>query len=58
MELGWNPKHHFEEALETTVDWYLNKTDWVNSVRSGKYRKWIQINYTSRKSLVGNQVTR
>ncbi|MBW2003610.1 MAG: dTDP-glucose 4,6-dehydratase [Deltaproteobacteria bacterium] len=49
-ELGWSPDHRFEEALETTVDWYLNHMDWVNSVRSGAYRKWIEINYQKREN--------
>ena len=26
-ELGWKPKHRFDEALEQTVDWYL-KNEW------------------------------
>jgi dTDP-glucose 4,6-dehydratase len=47
-ELGWKPKHRFEEALETTVDWYLKNMEWVDSVRSGEYRKWIQCNYENR----------
>ena len=47
-ELGWSPNHRFEEALETTIDWYMNHMDWVNSVRSGKYRKWIELNYKAR----------
>jgi dTDP-glucose 4,6-dehydratase len=47
-ELGWTPKYNFEDALEATVDWYLNIMDWVESVRSGVYRKWIEKNYGSR----------
>ncbi len=47
-ELGWKPKHRFEEALEFTVDWYLENMEWVESVRSGEYRKWIQCNYEDR----------
>jgi dTDP-glucose 4,6-dehydratase len=47
-ELGWNPAHKFEEALEATVDWYLANMDWVEMVRSGEYRKWIEINYGDR----------
>jgi dTDP-glucose 4,6-dehydratase len=47
-ELGWSPRHRFEEALEATVDWYLGHMDWVDSVRSGEYREWIQINYDAR----------
>jgi len=47
-ELGWSPAHKFEEALEDTVDWYLANMDWVEMVRSGEYRKWIEINYDKR----------
>jgi dTDP-glucose 4,6-dehydratase len=48
QELGWSPAHDFEEALEATVDWYLQNMDWVELVRSGEYRKWIEINYEDR----------
>jgi dTDP-glucose 4,6-dehydratase len=47
-ELGWSPAHKFAEALEATVDWYLANLDWVEMVRSGEYRKWIEINYDKR----------
>jgi len=48
-ELGWFPKYKFEEALEATVDWYLDHQDWVDSVRSGEYREWIERNYGKRE---------
>ena len=47
-ELGWSPAHDFEESLAATVDWYLHNLDWVEFVRSGEYRKWIEINYEDR----------
>ncbi len=47
-QLGWAPGHTLEEALESTVDWYLNHMEWVDSVRSGEYRKWIELNYGDR----------
>ena len=47
-ELGWSPRFRFEAALEETVDWYLDHMDWVESVRSGAYREWIEKNYASR----------
>jgi len=49
-ELGWTPRYCFEEALEATVNWYLNNMDWVNSVRSGEYRKWMETNYEGRET--------
>ena len=48
-ELGWRPRHGFEEALAETVDWYLNHLEWVESVRSGEYRTWIEQNYGKRQ---------
>jgi dTDP-glucose 4,6-dehydratase len=27
-ELGWSPKHSLKEALETTVNWYMNNDWW------------------------------
>ena len=47
-ELGWEPRHGFEEALAETVDWYLSHMEWVESVRSGGYRDWIEQNYGKR----------
>ena len=47
-ELGWRPRHGFEEALAETVHWYLNHLEWVESVRSGDYRAWIEQNYGKR----------
>jgi dTDP-glucose 4,6-dehydratase len=47
-QLRWKPRYIFEEALEATVDWYLNHMEWVNLIRSGEYRKWIDLNYQGR----------
>lgn len=27
-ELGWQPKYKFEQAIEKTIDWYLNNKKW------------------------------
>jgi dTDP-glucose 4,6-dehydratase len=48
QELGWQPQYEFETAMEETVDWYLKNTEWVNDVRSGEYRQWIEKNYSAR----------
>ena len=37
-ELGWRPKHSFEEGIATTVDWYLANQDWVQHILDGSYR--------------------
>ncbi len=31
-ELGWEPNHTFEDALEKTVSWYINNLDWCKEV--------------------------
>ncbi|GHU73127.1 dTDP-glucose 4,6-dehydratase [Spirochaetia bacterium] len=47
-ELGWQREVSFEAGLEKTVDWYLSNTEWINSIRSGEYQKWVQQNYDKR----------
>lgn len=47
-ELGWTQRHDFGTGLKDTIRWYLVHSDWVNSVRSGEYLKWIDTNYTTR----------
>lgn len=47
-ELGWEPSQTFETGLELTVDWYLQNAEWVESVRTGAYRDWIDQNYGER----------
>jgi len=51
-ELGWLPRYRFEEALEQTVDWYLTHMEWIDSVRTGEYRKWIEKNYSGRNQII------
>lgn len=36
-ELGWLPKHRFEEGLAATVRWYLDHRDWCAAVQEGRY---------------------
>jgi dTDP-glucose 4,6-dehydratase len=47
-ELGWKQNHNFEQGLKNTIDWFLKNADWVNNIRSGDYRKWIEKNYSGR----------
>ena len=32
-ELGWKPRHSFEQGLEATVRWYLDHLSWCDKVR-------------------------
>lgn len=47
-ELGWKKSHTFEEALDSTINWYLNNSSWIKNVESGEYKKWIDLNYNER----------
>jgi dTDP-glucose 4,6-dehydratase len=37
-ELGWRPRHGFEDGLRQTVRWYLDHKGWWERVMSGAYR--------------------
>lgn len=47
-DLGWTPKETFASGLAKTVQWYLDNSQWVESVRSGDYRRWLEVNYAAR----------
>jgi dTDP-glucose 4,6-dehydratase len=38
-ELGWRPRHSFEDGLRETVRWYLENREWCERVQSGSYRR-------------------
>ncbi len=48
-ELGWKPKHNFEDGLKETIQWYLDNEGWVRNIQSGEYQKWIERNYKERQ---------
>jgi dTDP-glucose 4,6-dehydratase len=47
-ELGWTPAETFQTGFSKTVAWFLENPAWVERVRSGEYRRWIDQNYGSR----------
>jgi dTDP-glucose 4,6-dehydratase len=36
-ELGWAPRHGFEDGLRETARWYLEHRDWCEGVQKGRY---------------------
>ncbi len=36
-ELGWTPRHAFEQGLVRTVQWYLENREWCEAVQAGRY---------------------
>ena len=44
-DIGWVPQQSFSSGLRKTVQWYLHNQEWVSSVTTGAYRKWIKLQY-------------
>ncbi|MBV8437044.1 MAG: dTDP-glucose 4,6-dehydratase [Silvibacterium sp.] len=49
-ELGWRPEKQFESGIRETIEWFLANMEWVDDVRSGHYKEWIELNYSERLS--------
>jgi dTDP-glucose 4,6-dehydratase len=47
-ELGWEPKHRWEEAIKTTIQWFKDHQDWWRSIKSGEYLKYYETQYAKR----------
>ncbi len=41
MELGWEPEYKFEEAVQKTIQWYIDNKEWWERIKSGEYRKVV-----------------
>jgi dTDP-glucose 4,6-dehydratase len=46
--LGWTSRHSFDEALERTVRWYIDRPDWWKPIKSGEYREYYKKQYQDR----------
>lgn len=47
-ELAWEPSVTFDDGLQKTVQWYLDNRPWIENIRSGEYKNWIEKNYGKR----------
>jgi len=47
-ELGWKVETDFQEGLKETINWYLDNPEWVNRIRTGKYREYYEQQYGNR----------
>lgn len=47
-ELGWEPKHRFEQSIKTTIQWYKDHQDWWRAIKSGEYLKYYEQQYGDR----------
>jgi dTDP-glucose 4,6-dehydratase len=50
--LGWSSEHTFEQAVEKTVEWYVDNEWWWRKIKSGEYyREYYERNYGKREVL-------
>lgn len=47
-ELNWQRKMSFEQGLLHTIKWYLQNSEWIEHIKSGSYKDWINANYKDR----------
>lgn len=45
--LGWEPIYTFEQGIKETIEWYLNNTEWIESIMSGDYTKYYTKMYST-----------
>ncbi len=46
--LGWSPQKPFEDGLRETVEWYRDRRDWWQPIKSGEYREYYARQYAER----------
>lgn len=44
-ELGWKPEYDFENAIEKTVNWYLENKMWWERILTGEYQDYYKKQY-------------
>ncbi len=38
-ELGWTRTYNFDEGIKETIDWYVNNQEWIEEIKTGKYKE-------------------
>ena len=38
--LGWEPETDFDSGMERTIKWYLDNSEWMDDIKSGKYTEY------------------
>ena len=47
-ELGWTPRHTFDQGIRLTIQWYLDNGAWLERCLSGEYQKYYDQQYSNR----------
>jgi dTDP-glucose 4,6-dehydratase len=47
--LGWRPSHTFQQAIEKTVQWYVDNEWWWRKIKTGEYMEYYKKQYAGRE---------
>ena len=47
-ELGWQAEHSFEDAIKSTIAWFIKNEKWWKEIISGEYQNYYELQYSSR----------
>ncbi len=50
-EIGWEPSFNFGNALEATINWYIENKTWWERIISGDYLRYYKLQYSDRIAL-------
>ncbi|MFC2042084.1 dTDP-glucose 4,6-dehydratase, partial [Chloroflexota bacterium] len=48
QDICWKPASDFDDALSSTVEWYLNNESWWRRIKSGDYMQYYEKMYNDR----------
>ncbi|MDZ7725593.1 MAG: dTDP-glucose 4,6-dehydratase [candidate division KSB1 bacterium] len=43
--MGWTPKHDFKEAIQETIQWYVDNRSWWEPIKTGEYLDYYKQHY-------------
>lgn len=47
-ELGWEPKHNFDDWLEKTIQWYVDNREWWEKIKAEDYEDIMKNNLSGK----------
>lgn len=47
-QLGWRPRHNFEDAMRETIRWYVDNRWWWEKIKSGEFKRYYDMMYRRR----------
>ena len=48
QRLGWKPRHNLEQAMDETIQWYIENRSWWEKIKSGEYLAYYKQQYEER----------